>query len=130
MDRTELIKQAIIQCDKDIADLQQQKTLLVSSLKPKLVVTNGTKPKPKPSSKPAAKKPAEPPTAEEIQSVFECFGNVPLNLANFEALGQLDSMSKPKLRACLDELVKNGDVNQHGNRRSLCWVARGVEFDG
>ena len=127
MDRNELIKQAISQCEKDIADLQQQKALLVSSLKPKLVVTNGTKPKPKPSSKPATKKTAEPPTAEEIQSVFECFGQVPLTLPNFDVLIE---MPKAKVRACLDELVKNGDVNQHGNRRSLCWVAKGVEFDG
>lgn len=128
MDRTELIKQAIAQCDKDITDLQQQRTLLLSSLKPVVVKKNGTKPAPKPPPKPASAKSVTAPTAEEIQSVLECFGDQALSLGSFEAPGVLDAMPKAKLRACLDALVNSGDVVQHGNRRSLCWVKSGAVF--
>lgn len=136
MDRNELIKQAIAQCEKDIAGLQEQRSLLLSSLKPTVIKKNGAKPNGSPPVKPPVK-PSKKETrskaevsAEEIQSVLECFGQEPLSLGSFDVIGVLDTMPKAKLRACLDALVENGDINQHGNRRSLCWVKSGVEFSG
>lgn len=130
--RNDHIQAAIDQCEKDKAALDAQLALLRSALKPtngaarkakKVQLTEDEKKLIKP--KPRAAKPT--PQVDEIGFVLGLFGDAPMS---FASVCEHSDFSKEITRACLDILVKDGKLTQHGNRRSLSFLKAGAEFLG